>query len=94
VPISVDCVAGPAEQLDHGSCGMLVPPDDPALFADAMYRIATDDPLWLRLQTAGIEYASRFDVPSFVEAWAHMLTEVRDARRRAAASASAGAVTP
>jgi len=81
VPISVDCIAGPAEQLDYGSCGVLVPPDDPVQFADAMYRIATDDLLWARLREAGIQHAAKFALPRFLEAWTSMLLEVSDEAR-------------
>ena len=37
--VSTDCPSGPAEVLDHGRYGMLVPVDDAAALADAIRRV-------------------------------------------------------
>jgi glycosyltransferase involved in cell wall biosynthesis len=38
--IATDCPSGPAEVLDHGRYGLLVPPGQPAALADAMVELA------------------------------------------------------
>ena len=75
-PVSTDCIAGPAEQLDFGNCGLLVPPEDPTAFAEAMYRITIDDVLWHKFKTAGIEHTKKFDIQRFVDVWTNMLLEL------------------
>lgn len=76
VPISVDCIAGPAEQLGQGRFGILTPPNDSVAFADAMYRIATDDALWSKLRLEGMENAVNYDIANFIRIWNDMLLEV------------------
>lgn len=81
VPVSVDCIAGPADLLDNGRCGLLVPTNDPTSFAEAMFRIASDGTLWRRLREAGTKHACNFDISRFVDIWTNMLLEVSDRQR-------------
>jgi glycosyltransferase involved in cell wall biosynthesis len=81
VPVSVDCIAGPADLLDNGRCGLLVPPNDPSSFAEAMFRIASDETLWQRLREAGTKHARNFDISRFIDKWTDMLLDVSDAQR-------------
>ena len=73
VPVCVDCIAGPREILDHGKYGILVPPNEPNAFADAMYRVATDDQLHGELISLGIPRAFEFDISIFVKQWEEVL---------------------
>src|SRR5208282_2428827 len=73
VPVSVDCIAGPCDILEHGKYGILVPSNDPNAFAEAMYRIATDDQLHNKLKSMGMQRAFEFDISIFVKQWEEVL---------------------
>lgn len=81
VPISVDCICGPSDILGEGSFGLLVPPNDPEKFSEAMLRMALDDDLWQQLKKLGMEHANSFDISFFVDAWTTMLLEIRDGKK-------------
>ena len=42
IPVVATAVGGTPELLDHGRCGILVPPDDAAALADALSRLLQD----------------------------------------------------
>jgi glycosyltransferase involved in cell wall biosynthesis len=73
VPVCVDCIAGPRDILCDGKYGILVPPNDPNAFAEAMYRIATDDQLHYELKSLGMPRAFEFDISIFVKQWEEVL---------------------
>jgi glycosyltransferase involved in cell wall biosynthesis len=73
VPVSVDCITGPRDILDHGKYGILVPPNDPNAFAEAIYCIATDDQLHDKLKSQGMPRAFEFDISNFVKQWEEVL---------------------
>jgi len=80
VPIAVDCVAGPRDILGENEFGILVPPEDPEAFADAMYRIATDDRLYTQLREKGMREAWRYDIKEVVNQWENLIVEVANNR--------------
>lgn len=51
--IAADCDFGPAELIDDGQSGLLVPPEDPAALAGAMSRMMADAGLRKRLGQEG-----------------------------------------
>jgi glycosyltransferase involved in cell wall biosynthesis len=78
VPISVDCIAGTSDILGNGQYGLLVPPNDPALFAEAMLHMAQDEELYQNFRKLGMEHAYSFDISLFVEIWTNMLLDIRN----------------
>lgn len=80
VPIATDCLAGPRELLGDGKYGLLVPPNDPQLFAEAMYQIATDDLLYNRLRENAMDWALRFDAPRVIKKWEELILAVAENR--------------
>ncbi|NYI96972.1 glycosyltransferase involved in cell wall biosynthesis [Streptomonospora nanhaiensis] len=53
VPVVSTAHGGPAEYIDHGVSGLLVPPRDPAALAQALHRLLTDDRARARIGAAG-----------------------------------------
>ena len=74
VPISTDC--GTRETLADGKYGLLVPPGNPQLFADAMHQIALDDLLLNRLKKGAFEYARQYDKTLVVKKWEDLILKV------------------
>ncbi|MBO9328849.1 glycosyl transferase [Achromobacter sp. HZ01] len=60
--ISTDCPHGPAEILDAGRYGLLVPVGDAAALADAVRRLAYDSEMRQRLAAQGPERADAFSL--------------------------------
>jgi glycosyltransferase involved in cell wall biosynthesis len=71
--ISTNCPAGPAEVLEDGKSGLLVPVNDAEALAAAMLRVATDEPLRQRLIAAGYERVKDFDVSVIARQWEAMI---------------------
>ena len=62
LPVVSTTVSGIPELVDHGSNGLLVPPDDAEALADALWRLAKDPALSRRLAQAGAAtIAEHFD---------------------------------
>ncbi|HEX9994555.1 MAG TPA: glycosyltransferase family 4 protein, partial [Acidimicrobiales bacterium] len=62
LPVVTTAVSGIPELVADGVNGLLVPPDDPAALADALWRVAKDPALAARLAEAGrATVADRFD---------------------------------
>lgn len=76
VPIATDCIAGPRGLLADGKYGILVPPNDPFSFSEAMYQIATDDVLYNRLREGAQEWAMRFDSVTVIKEWEELILKV------------------
>jgi glycosyltransferase involved in cell wall biosynthesis len=76
VPIATDCIAGPRELLCDGKFGLLVPPNNPQSFADAMYQIAIDDDLHNRLRENAPEWAWRFDTQRVIKEWEGLISHI------------------
>lgn len=60
--VSTDCPAGPAEILENGKYGFLVPMADHVAIADAVERLARDPALYAEYRRRSLERAERFDV--------------------------------
>ena len=60
--ISTDCPHGPAEILDSGRYGLLVPVGDTAALAEAVRRLAYDAEMRERLAVQGPERADAFSL--------------------------------
>ncbi|WP_433227669.1 glycosyltransferase family 4 protein [Actinomadura formosensis] len=81
--VGFDCPRGPREIITAGHDGLLVPPEDPDAFAEALIRLIGDEELRLRMAGHALASAERFDISVVAERWEKMLTELRAAPRRA-----------
>ncbi|MBI2490742.1 MAG: glycosyltransferase family 4 protein, partial [Candidatus Rokubacteria bacterium] len=78
LPVVGAAVGGIPSVLGDGSCGRLVPPDDPAALAAALAEVARDAPLRARLAAAAPVRAEAFST----EVAAARMREVYDALAR------------
>lgn len=76
--VSTDCPSGPAEILEGGRLGPLVPPGDIAALASAMHRTLEDPPEARKL----IERAAFFSIENAVDGYEGLITNIL--QRRAA----------
>ena len=60
--ISTDCPSGPAELLEGGTHGFLVPVGDAAAIADAVHALSEDPAVYADYQRRALARAERFDV--------------------------------
>jgi glycosyltransferase involved in cell wall biosynthesis len=71
--IAVDCPYGPADVLDKGTYGLLVPMNNPESLADAMLKMANDDSLFEAYKRKGQQRALAYDVHTIVKKWEKLL---------------------
>lgn len=74
--VSTDCVAGPAEILENGKCGILVPVGDEDALAKGILQILTDPALRERLISAGARRVSDFEPARMVRSYEQLFHEV------------------
>jgi glycosyltransferase involved in cell wall biosynthesis len=74
--VSTDCPSGPAEILDGGRYGLLVPVDDEEALAGAIKRLLCDPHLRSRLSSAGIVRARHFSPERAAAEWEALLLSV------------------
>ena len=67
--VSFDCPYGPAEILEGGRSGILVPQDDITGLSDAIQRVISDCTLRARLSEVGRERAEAFAVEKIAPRW-------------------------
>ena len=65
--IATDCPTGPAEILDNGKAGLLIPVGDAEAMAQAMERVATDPALRGHLSEAASTHSRMFDIHTSVQ---------------------------
>ncbi len=75
-PIATNCHSGPDEVLSNGA-GMLVPPNAPAEFADAMLRLIQDDALHTELRAIGKERAEQYSITKITDLWLSLFAEAQ-----------------
>lgn len=74
--ISTDCPSGPAEILEGGKYGLLVPPADADSLADAIRRMLTDDELRGEFASLAPERGNAFDEKNILSEWTSLLKNV------------------
>jgi glycosyltransferase involved in cell wall biosynthesis len=79
--VATDCPSGPAEILEGGRYGLLVPPDNDAALADAIARLIRDPQLCDSLKRAGAARAREFTAEYIMPHWERLLAEVTTAAR-------------
>ena len=73
--VSTDCPYGPADILQNGETALLVPPENPALLAQAIDRMVEDRELSDRLALAASATAERFSSVRIARLYADLLVE-------------------
>jgi glycosyltransferase involved in cell wall biosynthesis len=69
------CDFGPAEVVEHGVSGWVVPPEDAAGFGAAMDMLLESPELTMRLRRNGPARAANFDIAGMVEAYTDLFLE-------------------
>lgn len=68
--VSYDCPYGPAEVLDGGRAGLLVPPGDVEKLADAISILLANEEIANKFRRAGLDHAREaFDFPMIMRKW-------------------------
>lgn len=71
--VAADCPSGPAEILDNGKYGLLVPPEDESGLAEALDRVLIDPDLRDRLRRGAPSRASAFAPEEIIPHWEALL---------------------
>ena len=74
--ISFDCESGPAELIDHGINGWLVPPEDVSRLATALELLMRDADLRLRLGAMARRIEERYSVDRILGQWNSLIASV------------------
>lgn len=72
------CPFGPAEIVQHGVNGWVVPPEDPVAVTAALDTLLADEALSARLGAAGPARSEAFGIDPMVEAYAELFLEQAD----------------
>ena len=76
--VATDCPHGPAEIIDEGNSGLLVPPADAQALADALLRVLRDSSMRDRLSRSGRKRAEDFHAAAAAEQYGRLFQ--REAR--------------
>jgi glycosyltransferase involved in cell wall biosynthesis len=74
--VSTDCPSGPAEALDGGRAGVLVPLGDDASLAQALARVVSDGPWREDLRQRALVRAEELSAERALKAWESLLATV------------------
>jgi len=80
--VSFDCRWGPAEMVEDGVNGILVPPEDVGALAERLAELMRDPALRARLGKAARRSAAKFSTDEIVSAWEAVIEEALNARAR------------
>ncbi|NMO23073.1 glycosyltransferase [Pyxidicoccus fallax] len=74
--VSTDCPSGPAEVLEHGKHGKLVPTEDPQALADALGRVVSDDVYRKDLSQRSRARSEELSADRALKAWESLLSSL------------------
>ena len=80
--VSYDCPTGPADIIDHGRNGLLVPLEDVDALGEAILTLMRDEPLRRRLAAAAVERAAEYSMEHVGARWDDLLAELLRAPAR------------
>jgi glycosyltransferase involved in cell wall biosynthesis len=78
--VAFDCPTGPADLLEGGRSGVLVPPRDTEALARAICRVVADDDLRRTLAEASSVRVAAFDAEATATRWEDLFGDLADAR--------------
>jgi glycosyltransferase involved in cell wall biosynthesis len=76
--VSFDCPRGPAEIINDGDDGLIVPPEDVAALSRRMLELVEDDELRRRLGAAAVYTAERYDPSVIGREWDALLAAMEE----------------
>jgi len=88
--VAFDCPTGPADIVEHGTSGLLVPAGDVDALADAMLELIRDPPRRRRFGVAAAERAEAFSASRIGPLWDDLLATLAVPPARAGAGAPRG----
>jgi glycosyltransferase involved in cell wall biosynthesis len=74
--VAFDCPTGPAELVEDGVTGLLVPPGDVDALAAAILRLIRDEDMRRRFGAAALERAANYTLDSIAKRWDALFAEV------------------
>ena len=74
--ISFDCPSGPADIIEHGVDGLLIPDQDKQALAAGLQRLMNDEALRESLGRAAVAKASRYRVEVIGESWRRLFESI------------------
>jgi glycosyltransferase involved in cell wall biosynthesis len=79
---SFDCPTGPAEIIDHGGNGLIVPAEDVGALSRAIVELIEDERLRARLGSVARETAAEYEMAAIGPRWDQLLESLEPARER------------
>ena len=74
--IAYDCPSGPADLIDHGRNGWLIPDGDAAAYTAALFDLIDDADRRVRIGRAAWEDAHAYQMPHIIQRWRSLLDSV------------------
>lgn len=74
--VSTDCPSGPAEVIETGKTGMLVPLDDDSAYVDAVCRLMRDTDMRERMGREAMECSRHYAVSEILERWKNLFVDL------------------
>lgn len=78
--VAFDCPRGPADVIEDGVNGRLVPDDDIPGYTEALRQVLADDALRHSMGNEGFERAKAYEMPAIAQRWVQLFEELRAAR--------------
>jgi glycosyltransferase involved in cell wall biosynthesis len=79
--VSFDCPTGPAEVIEHGRSGLLLPPQDVDALAAAICDLIENPARRKAMGAAALKAAERYSMSTVGRMWEQLFAELVDARR-------------
>ncbi|MEV4708785.1 glycosyltransferase family 4 protein [Actinoplanes sp. NPDC049316] len=74
--VAFDCPTGPAEVVEDGVNGLLIPREDTAALAEGLCRLIEDAALRESFGRAARRTSARYEMPAVAESWERLFTEL------------------
>ena len=74
--VAFDCPTGPAEVVEDGVNGLLLPREDVAALADGLCRLIEDEELRASMGSAARRTSARYAIPAVAQSWDRLFTEL------------------
>lgn len=78
--VAFDCPTGPAEVIEHGVTGLLVPPKDVSGLATALTELIEDPDRRRAMGAAAFESSRRYFMPAVLDSWERLFGDIDAAR--------------
>jgi glycosyltransferase involved in cell wall biosynthesis len=79
--VAFDCPTGPAEVIEHGRSGLLVPPRDVDALAEAICDLIENPAKRKAMGAAALKASERYSMSSVGQMWEHLFADLAEARR-------------